>query len=85
MTTHTSAGWLERQKGVVLNHVMVLMQAEVERFHARTSLLHDYYHARIQEITSDDSVVLVSMPCAAAIITFDWVREVTVGLDVIVE
>lgn len=39
---------------------MVLMQAEVERFHAGASLLHDYCHAKTQEVLRDDSVVLVS-------------------------
>lgn len=45
---------------MAFNHVMVLMQAEVERFHAGVSMLHDYYNAKVQEVLQDDSVALVS-------------------------
>ena len=53
-------GWLERQKGMISNHMIVLMQAEVERFHAGTMLLHDYHHIKTQEVGHEDSIMLVS-------------------------
>ena len=53
---------------MAFNHVMVLMQAEVERFHAGVSMLYDYYNAKVQEVLQDDSVALVSdrffLPCS---------------------
>lgn len=54
------AGWVERQQGMVSNNMILLMQAEVERFHAGVLLLHDYYQTKVQEVTNDNSVVLVS-------------------------
>lgn len=46
---------------MICNSMMVLMQAEVERFHAGMSLLHDYYCAKMQQETSaDETVSLVS-------------------------
>lgn len=54
------AGWLERQKGMLFNHMVLLMQSEVERFHAGTSMLYDYDNAKRQEATHDDSFVMVS-------------------------
>lgn len=75
---HTFAGWLERQKGVVLNHVMVLMQAEVERFHAGMSLLHDYHHARTQEAAGGDSVVLVRVSRSVAVVSPDRASNIAV-------
>lgn len=53
-------GWVERQQGTVSNNMILLMQAEVERFHAGVLLLHDYYQTKVQEVTHDNSVVLVS-------------------------
>lgn len=53
-------GWLERQTRMVFNHMILLMQAEVERFHAGNLLLHDYYQIKVQDVTDDNSVVLVS-------------------------
>lgn len=49
---------------MAFNHVMVLMQAEVERFHAGVSMLYDYYNANVQEVLQDDSVALVSDHCS---------------------
>lgn len=54
-------GWLERQSGMVVNHMILLMQAEVERFHAGNLLLHDYFQTKVQDVTQNNSVVLVSM------------------------
>lgn len=45
---------------MIFNHMILLMQAEVERFHAGTLLLHDYYQTKVQDATHDNSVVLVS-------------------------
>lgn len=45
---------------MVANHMILLMQAEVERFHAGNMLLHDYYQTKVQDVTHDNSVVLVS-------------------------
>lgn len=47
---------------MISNHIIVLMQAEVERFHAGTTLLHDYHHIKTQEVAYEDTVVLVSGP-----------------------
>lgn len=44
---------------MISNHMIVLMQAEVERFHAGTSLLLDYHHAKTQEATRDGPIILV--------------------------
>lgn len=52
---------------MVFNHMMVLMQAEVERFHAGASLVHDYFQSKTQEILRDDSVVLVSERSSAVV------------------
>lgn len=60
MATYRFTGWLERQTGMVFNHMILLMQAEVERFHAGNLLLHDYYHTTVQDVAGD-SVVLVSV------------------------
>lgn len=57
---YDDAGWLERQEGMTSNHIMVLMQAEVERFHAGMLLLHDYHHCRTQGLAGDDTPALVS-------------------------
>lgn len=46
---------------MVFNHMILLMQAEVERFHAGISLLHDYYQIKVQDVAGDNSVVLVSV------------------------
>lgn len=46
---------------MLLNHAIVLMQAEVERFHAGTSLLHDYHNAKTQEAAHDGSILLVNV------------------------
>ncbi|CAB1113052.1 unnamed protein product [Ectocarpus sp. CCAP 1310/34] len=54
-------GWVERQQGTVSNNMILLMQAEVERFHAGVLLLHDYYQIKVQEVTNDNSVVLVAV------------------------
>lgn len=61
-------GWSGRQRGMICNSMMVLMQAEVERFHAGVSLLHDYYHTKMQETSADETMTsLVSngigQPC----------------------
>lgn len=45
---------------MISNHIIVLMQAEVERFHAGTTLLHDYHNIKTQEVACEDTVVLVS-------------------------
>ncbi|CAN0391281.1 unnamed protein product, partial [Ectocarpus sp. 12 AP-2014] len=42
-TIQGDEGWVERQQGTVSNNMILLMQAEVERFHAGVLLLHDYY------------------------------------------
>ncbi|CAM9137868.1 unnamed protein product [Ectocarpus sp. 4 AP-2014] len=57
-TIQGDAGWVERQQGTVSNNMILLMQAEVERFHAGVLLLHDYYQIKVQEVTNDNSVVL---------------------------
>lgn len=44
---------------MIINHMIVLMQAEVERFHAGTLLLHDYHDAKTQEVV-DHMIALVS-------------------------
>ncbi|CAM9180110.1 unnamed protein product, partial [Hapterophycus canaliculatus] len=54
-------GWVERQQGMVFNHMILLMQTEVERFHAGLLLLHDYYQAQVQEVTDDTTVVLTPL------------------------
>ncbi len=46
---------------MVVNHTILLMQAEVERFHAGNLLLHDYFQTKVQDVTEPNSVVLVSM------------------------
>lgn len=46
---------------MVFNHMILLMQAEVERFHASNLLLHDYYQIKVQDVAGDNSVVLVSV------------------------
>ena len=46
---------------MVFNHMILLMQAEVERFHAGISLLHDYYQIKVQDVAVGNSVVLVSV------------------------
>lgn len=46
---------------MISNHMIVLMQAEVERFHAGTALLHDYHHIKMQEVADKESIVLVSI------------------------
>lgn len=51
------SGWSGRQKGMMCNSMMVLMQAEVERFHAGVSLLHDYYHTKMQETSADETII----------------------------
>ncbi|CAM9358356.1 unnamed protein product, partial [Choristocarpus tenellus] len=51
-------GWVERQVGMVFNHFMLLMQAEVERFHAGMSLLHDYHHSCVQGSVDGKKLVL---------------------------
>ncbi|CAM9397884.1 unnamed protein product, partial [Ectocarpus sp. 12 AP-2014] len=60
-TIQGDAGWVERQQGTVSNNMILLMQAEVERFHAGVLLLHDYYHIKVQEVTNDNSVVLTPL------------------------
>lgn len=40
--------------------MILLMQAEVERFHAGNLLLHDYFQTKVQDVTQDNSVILVS-------------------------
>lgn len=59
-TVPTNTGWLERQTGMASNHMILLMQAEVERFHAGNLLLHDYYQIKVQNVADENSVVLVS-------------------------
>lgn len=46
---------------MVFNHMILLMQAEVERFHAGNLLLHDYYQIKVQDVADDNLVVLVSL------------------------
>ena len=41
--------------------MIVLMQAEVERFHAGIVLLHDFYQIKVQDVAGDNSVALVSV------------------------
>lgn len=45
---------------MISNHMIILMQAEVERFHAGTTLLNDYHDIKTQEVAREDTVVLVS-------------------------
>lgn len=47
---------------MIYNHLMVLMQAEVECFHAGTSLLQDYHDTQFQAGGSRDSIALVRGP-----------------------
>eukprot|EP00903_Cladosiphon_okamuranus_P015252 g14094.t3 len=54
-------GWLQRQTGMVFNHMILLMQAEVERFHAGNLLLHDYYQVKVQDVAGDNSVALAPL------------------------
>ncbi|CAN0079061.1 unnamed protein product, partial [Discosporangium mesarthrocarpum] len=54
-------GWVERQVGMVNNHFMVLMQAELERHHAGVSLLVDYQHCLEQERRGFTELVLVTL------------------------
>eukprot|EP00752_Nemacystus_decipiens_P002219 g2107.t3 len=61
LKTIKADGWLERQTGMVFNHMILLMQAEVERFHAGVLLLHDFYQIKVQGVTGDNSVVLVPL------------------------
>ncbi|CAN0085787.1 unnamed protein product, partial [Ectocarpus sp. 12 AP-2014] len=60
-TIQGDEGWVERQQGTVSNNMILLMQAEVERFHAGVLLLHDYYQIKVQEVTNDNSVVLTTL------------------------
>ena len=54
-----SSGWLEERVSIVLNHLIRLMQSEIDRFHAGVSLLRDYYKAMDSPIP--DSYVHPSM------------------------
>ncbi|CAN0076746.1 unnamed protein product [Scytosiphon promiscuus] len=61
LRTMEGDGWVERQQGMVFNHMILLMQIEIERFHAGMLLLHDYHQAKVQEVANDTTVVLTPL------------------------
>jgi hypothetical protein len=52
------AGWIEQQVALIDNNFMMLIQAEVDKFHAAIGLLIDYYAA--QNLDSNTEILLVS-------------------------
>jgi hypothetical protein len=57
-TCRKRAGWIEHQVALIDNNFMMLIQAEVDKFHAAIGLLIDYYAAQNQD--SNTEILLVS-------------------------